>query len=125
MGSLKVERGGVPNLVSFSRGVAEALTGNSDPLKMNGTLHFDLDPEVREHEPRIALDGGPDGLDVLRRAVRAAPAHMAGGAWLLLEIGFGQAEAVTELVEKAGLEPGRVLSDPANIERVVQGRKPE
>ncbi len=45
MRSLKIERGGVPNLVSFSRGVAEALTGNSDPSKMNGTLHFDLDPE--------------------------------------------------------------------------------
>lgn len=105
-------------------GIAFDLIVANLPYVESGAFDI-LDPEVREHEPRIALDGGPDGLDVLRRAARAAPVHMAGGAWLLLEIGFGQAEAVIELVEKAGLEPGRVLSDPANIERVVQGRKPE
>jgi release factor glutamine methyltransferase len=82
-----------------------------------------LQPEVRDHEPRIALDGGPDGLNVVRRAVSETPAHMAPGGWLLLEVGPGWAAAVAALVEEAGLEPGPVLTDASGIERVVQGRK--
>jgi release factor glutamine methyltransferase len=84
-----------------------------------------LQPEVGDHEPRAALDGGPDGLDVIRRAVADAPARMAAGGWLLLEVGLGQAEAVVALVEEAGLEPGRVLADASGIDRVAQGRRPE
>ena len=110
----------------------EALAGEAAPFDLlvanlpyvESGAFVVLQPEVRDHEPRIALDGGPDGLDLIRRAVADAPAHMAPGAWLLVEIGFGQAEAVTELVREAGLEPGPILTDPANIERVVQGRKP-
>ena len=83
-----------------------------------------LQPEVRDHEPRLALDGGPDGLDVMRRAVADAPARMAPGGWLLLEVGLGQAEAVVALVEEVGLEPGRVLADASGVDRVVQGRGP-
>lgn len=60
-----------------------------------------LPPEVRLHEPRIALDGGPDGLDPLRDLLRAAPAGLNPDARLLVEMGTGQADALRELVAAA------------------------
>jgi len=82
-----------------------------------------LMPEVRDHDPHVALDGGPDGLDVIRRFVKDAPAWLAPGGWVLIEVGAGQAKAVAGLVADAGLEPGPVLKDPGGIERLVQGRR--
>jgi release factor glutamine methyltransferase len=81
-----------------------------------------LMPEVRDHEPRGALDGGADGLDVIRACVGRAPAHMAAGGWLLLEVGMGQAGAVVDLVRTAGMESRGVLRDAADIDRVVQAQ---
>jgi release factor glutamine methyltransferase len=70
------------------------------------------------HEPRIAIDGGPDGLEVLRRLVDSLPDRVASGATVLLEIGIGQASAV------GGLAPAgasvAVETDLAGIERVVR-----
>ena len=83
-----------------------------------------LMPEVRDHEPRAALDGGPDGLDVVRACVAAAPAFIEPGGWMLLEVGAGQAGAVTELLAAAGLQTERPLRDPGGIDRVAQGRRP-
>jgi len=79
-----------------------------------------LMPEVRDYEPRAALDGGPDGLDVLRRLLAQAPAHLNPGGSLLLEIGAGQGPAVRELAGRAfpGAEVG-VLRDYAGHHRVV------
>jgi release factor glutamine methyltransferase len=82
-----------------------------------------LMPEVREHEPASALDGGEDGLDVVRRCVVAAGARLADGAWLLLEIGATQGPAVVQLMKDAGLEPGDVLTDAENRPRVAQAGK--
>ncbi len=88
------------------------------------TGEFDgLSPEVRDHEPRAALDGGPDGLEVIRRAVESAPASIAPGGWLLMEVGEGQAEDATKLLAAAGLAAEKPLRDPGGIERIVQGRK--
>ena len=74
------------------------------------------------HEPRIAIDGGPDGLEVLRRLFASLPGRVADGATLLLEIGIGQADAV------ANLAPGdasiRVVHDLAGIDRVVRVQLP-
>ncbi len=56
-----------------------------------------LEPEVRDHEPRLALDGGRDGLDLVRRVVAEAPAHLADAGKLAIEIGFGEAAATAEL----------------------------
>ena len=61
-----------------------------------------LPPEVRFHEPRTALDGGPDGLDPLRDLLRAAPAGLNPGARVIVEIGAGQADALRDLVAAAG-----------------------
>jgi release factor glutamine methyltransferase len=80
-----------------------------------------LTPEVREFEPRAALDGGEDGLHVIRRLVAAAPSVLADGGWLLVEIGAGQRRAVEEMLRESGLEVGDVRRDLAGIERVVGG----
>jgi len=82
-----------------------------------------LMPEVRDHEPRTALDGGPDGLEIIARAARSAPQHLAAGGWLLLEVGEGQAEAAGAFLREAGLEVARPLRDAGGVERVVHGRK--
>ena len=83
-----------------------------------------LEPEVRDHEPREALDGGADGLHILRACVAAAPPFVKPGGWLLMEVGAGQAEAVTELLAAAGFETERPIRDPGGVDRVVQGRMP-
>jgi len=62
-----------------------------------------MPPEARDHEARIALDGGGDGLAVLRRAASAAPEWLAPGGTLLVETGERQAEPMTEAMTSAGL----------------------
>jgi len=56
-----------------------------------------LQREIREHEPWLALDGGGDGLEIVRAIIRVAPAHLRAGGHLLLEVGDGQAEEVMAL----------------------------
>ena len=81
-------------------------------------------PEVRDHEPRAALDGGPDGLDALRILAAGAPAWLKPGGWLIVEVGAGQAQAVTDLAEGTGrYETIGVVPDFAGIDRVVSMQK--
>jgi release factor glutamine methyltransferase len=75
-----------------------------------------VDPEVR-FEPRLALDGGADGLDVIRKLIERS--H----GWLLLEVGFRQARTVAGLLEKSGYRDIRVVEDYDGVERVVGGRR--
>lgn len=82
-----------------------------------------LMPEVRDFEPRLALDGGTDGFDAYRALSRQAEATLAPGGWLLVEVGSGQAPAVRQLFIAAGLSEVFVAQDLAGIERVVGGRK--
>ncbi|MGE0227585.1 MAG: peptide chain release factor N(5)-glutamine methyltransferase [Dehalococcoidia bacterium] len=81
-----------------------------------------LAPEVRDWEPRAALDGGPDGLDVIRALVEELPAHLAGEAAVLLEVGHDQAPEVARLLEAALGAPARLRHDLAGIARVVEVR---
>jgi release factor glutamine methyltransferase len=80
-----------------------------------------LMPDVRDHEPRLALDGGEDGLDLVRRIVTGAPAHLEPGGLLAMEIGAGEAPATAALFEAGGFADVRVHRDIARIERVVSG----
>ena len=81
-----------------------------------------LQPDVRDFEPRLALDGGDDGLAALRRVIAGAPAHMASpGGILAVEVGAGEASAVVALFEHAGFGQIEVRRDYARIERVVSG----
>jgi release factor glutamine methyltransferase len=83
-----------------------------------------LAPEVRDHEPRLALDGGPDGLTLISRLVAQAPRVLRVGGWLLLEVGAGQAAAVSGMLHAAhAFEPAETLCDLAGIERVVAARR--
>lgn len=78
-----------------------------------------LEPEVRDHEPRLALDGGSDGLDLYRALIPAAAARARAG--VIVEVGKGQAEAVAGLMQGAGLTP-EMHPDLAGVLRVVSGR---
>jgi release factor glutamine methyltransferase len=82
-----------------------------------------LPPDVRT-EPALALDGGADGLDLVRRLVADAPALLAPGGALALEIGAGQAEATRALLQGAGFADVQTRRDLAGVERVVSGVKP-
>jgi release factor glutamine methyltransferase len=82
-----------------------------------------LPADVRS-EPMLALDGGADGLDLVRRLVADAPALLAPGGVLALEIGAGQAEATRALLAAAGFTDVQARKDLAGVERVVSGVKP-
>ncbi len=82
-----------------------------------------LDPEVREHEPRLALVAGPHGTELHQRILQGAPARLAPGGWLGVEVGAGQAEAVAGLFREAGLAEVAVGNDFSGVGRVVTGRK--
>ncbi len=93
---------------------------SNPPYIARGEL-ADLEPEL-QHEPPLALDGGPDGLDVIRRILHAGPGLLAADGAILLEIGCGQAPAVASLMESAGARQVETRRDYAGIERVVAGR---
>jgi release factor glutamine methyltransferase len=83
-----------------------------------------LSPDIRNYEPSGALLGGPDGLAILRRLVKAAPACLAPGGVLALEVGAGQAERVAKGLAGYGFADVERARDYGGIERVVSGRWP-
>ena len=74
-----------------------------------------MPPEARDHEPRVALDGGADGLDVQRRIAAAAPAWLRPGGALLIETGADQAPRTAALFAAAGLIPQVAHADDATV----------
>ncbi len=76
----------------------------SNPPYIPGGEIAGLDREVRDHDPRLSLDGGPDGLDAYRAIFAAAPSLLAPGAAIVVEFGFGQAEDVESLAFASGLK---------------------
>ena len=80
-----------------------------------------LMPEVREHEPLQALDGGEDGLVFYRKIIEESRAYLMSGGLLYFEIGFDQAAAVADLMEQAGFADIQVVKDYAGLDRVVYG----
>jgi release factor glutamine methyltransferase len=119
-------RHGVADRVRCLQGdLLEPLPGPVDLVTANlpyvSTVEWaHLVPEIREYEPRAALDGGPDGLDPMRRLLAMAPAHLQPGGMVLLEIGASQGQAVTALARahfpRAEIE---VLQDYAGLDRLV------
>lgn len=84
-----------------------------------------LDPAVRDHDPILALDGGPDGLDAYRAIVEAAPKVLRPGGWIALEIGWDQGQSVPNLLDTAGFLRISCHLDTAGRDRVVLGQKPD
>ncbi len=82
-----------------------------------------LMPEVRDHEPHIALDGGKDGLSFYRRILDGCETHLYPGGYLLMEIGFDQADAVTAMMRENGFDDISIIKDLAGLDRVVRGRR--
>jgi release factor glutamine methyltransferase len=82
-----------------------------------------LPPEVRDFEPRAALDGGPDGLDFYRRVIPMLPAHLASGGFVMFEIGNTQADAVSALLRGTGFANVEVSRDLSGRDRVVTARQ--
>ena len=107
----------------------EAVDGRFDVIVSNppyirtGVIEG-LMEEVRDHEPRIALDGGEDGLDFYRRLIDGADDHLISGGMLLFEIGFDQGACVSCLMEEHGYRDITVIKDLAGNDRVVRGRRP-
>lgn len=107
----------------------EKVTGKFDLLVSNPpyierAVIPTLMEEVREYDPYIALDGGEDGLDFYRRIIGGAQDYLKRGGQILMEIGSGQAKAVSELLREAGFKEIDVCRDFAGLDRVVSGRLP-
>jgi release factor glutamine methyltransferase len=80
----------------------------------------ELAPEIRDHEPRAALDGGPDGLDLIRRLLATAGPHLRHGGTILIEIGASQGAAVTALARKHFPQARvQLVQDYAGLDRLI------
>lgn len=90
------------------RGRVDVLVANV-PYVPSGEIAL-MPPEARDHEPRAALDGGGDGLDVLRRLVADAPAWLAPGARLLVETSARQAPVAVDIMARGGLRAATATS---------------
>lgn len=82
-----------------------------------------LMPEVRDHEPWMALDGKEDGLYFYRRILEQAGAYLVPGGWLCFEIGYDQGEDLRALMRQQALEQIEIVKDLAGLDRVAVGRK--
>lgn len=111
------EAGWVERLIDQLGGPFDLLVSNP-PYIASATV-AGLMPEVAAHEPRLALDGGPDGLAAYRTIAAGAPRLVARGGWMVVEGGEGQAPDIALLLSAAGLAPGRARKDLGGVERVV------
>ena len=96
----------------------------SNPPYIPSEVIEGLEPEVRDHEPRLALDGEADGLKFYRILAERSMAYLKPGGKIYMEIGFDQGKDVSELFEQAGFEGLKVIKDMAGLDRVVQAKRP-
>jgi release factor glutamine methyltransferase len=82
-----------------------------------------LDDGVKLFEPRVALDGGPDGLYFYREITKNARKFLRPGGMIFFEIGFDQGEAVKEILQADNFADITVIKDYANLDRIVHARK--
>lgn len=93
----------------------------SNPPYIETTVIDTLMPEVREHEPMLALDGREDGLYFYRRIVEQCTSYMTRGARLFFEIGYDQGETVKDMMIHKGFCEVEIIKDYAGLDRVVAG----
>ena len=122
---LNAERHGVSSRLSLRRmDFAEGLEGPFDivvanPPYIRSDAIGGLQREVRDHDPRVALDGGPDGLAAYRTILGRAAELLGNSGFLALEVGHDQAESVAALCREAGLSRLSSVKDLAGNWRVV------
>ena len=107
------------DLFTHVTGTYDVIVSNP-PYIATGEL-ADLMPEVRDHEPRMALDGTEDGLYFYRRIIEEAGKHLVSSGMLFFEIGYDQGQAVSELMRTEGYREVQVVQDYAGLDRVVFG----
>ena len=95
----------------------------SNPPYIAPAEYETLMPEVKEHEPRIALVAEEDGLAFYRRMIQESPKYLYGGGRIFFEIGSAQAEGVCGLLEESGFTDIHVVKDYAGLDRVVYGTR--
>ncbi|MDA8430083.1 MAG: peptide chain release factor N(5)-glutamine methyltransferase [Geobacteraceae bacterium] len=125
------ERNGVA--IEFLQGsLCEPVTGRCFDLIVSNPPYIprndieQLEPEVRDFDPRGALDGGADGLDIYRVLIPSALLCLNPSGWLLLEVGAGQASDVAGLFRSmTGFDEAVTVCDPGGIERVVGAQRKE
>ncbi len=106
----------------LARGVADLVIANP-PYIASGELGT-LPVEVRDHEPRLALDGGPDGMAFHRRILAEGPGYLRPGGWLLMEAGEGQAAVLARALAVTGVfEAVQVRRDLSGVDRMIGARK--
>ena len=112
--------------VTLSRWL-DSVSGEFELIVSNPPYVREGDPHLAAlgHEPAQALTAGVDGLDDLRQIIAAAPGHLAGGGWLLLEHGWDQAAPVSALLLARGFEAVESRPDLAGILRCTGGRWPD
>jgi release factor glutamine methyltransferase len=124
------QRHGVGHRVEFRQtSLLDGVTGPaalivSNPPYVPANDIADLPPEVRIWEPLQALDGGPDGLDVVRALAASAPRVLAPGGWLVMEFGYGQRAGVEDLMRDSPLEFVRITKDLGDTPRTLVARMP-
>jgi release factor glutamine methyltransferase len=109
------------NMTAALRGPFDAIVSNP-PYIASGDIAM-LAPDVRDFDPHLALDGGTDGLDFYRAIAAAAPALLAPGGALVVELGIGQAEPVAHLFAAVGLAPSPPHPDLNGTPRALVARK--
>lgn len=125
------QRHGVSNLIEFVEG---SLTMPLEDAGLTGALDFvlsnppyisdpewaEVEPNVRDYEPVLALRAGPDGLDYIRPLIEHGPAYLKPGGWLAIEVGASQGNAVLLMAQNhADLEAARILPDHEELPRVL------
>lgn len=91
----------------------------SNPPYIESKVIETLMPEVREFEPRIALDGTEDGLYFYREITRLSPNYLRKNGQIFYEIGYNQGKAVKNILEEAGFQEVKVLKDLAGLDRII------
>lgn len=109
------------DLFTHVTGTYDVIVSNP-PYIATGEL-ADLMPEVRDHEPVLALDGMEDGLYFYRKIVSQADGYLAQGGWLCFEIGYDQGAALKEMMTEAGYGQVQIIKDLAGLDRVAVGQK--
>ncbi len=96
----------------------------SNPPYILSDVCNQLDPSVKNFEPKLALDGGEDGLDLIRPLVEQAARVLKPSGGLFLEIGYDQGPAVFQCLENAGFQHVKIQKDLAGLDRIVTGFRP-
>ena len=109
------------DMFSSFRGTEQFNVIVSNPPYIPSAVIEELEPEVRDHEPRGALDGTADGLYFYRILAEECAKHLTPGGHVYFEIGYDQGAAVKELLDNRGFKDTRVIQDLAGKDRVVCG----